>query len=866
MKRLVSLALILCLIPFAGLPAGAAADRIFTDIPEESERVTAELLARLGIVSGTGGTNFSPNGIFSRAELAVIGVRLCGVFDVAVYGGTVRFPDVRANHWAHRWVNAANDASISPNGQPVMSGSTDGNFRPSDPMLYGHLITVLVKLLGYDDGDVGLNWPHSYIAKAGSLGLNGDMTFTAGQELKRGEASRIVVNFLFADVKGEKASYAESRLGLSVETEFNGGRLATVLRGRNNEILAVLPDPSVTSRTVTVRRAQTRALELTNGTSVGIPSDARVWSWDGIESAFSPNTEFIRGEEVTLLSRGGAVQHILRHRSVRVSPLRLRPVGNSIAAVDENGTEYILVQPINPSMAGRTGLLRLNEDGDAEGFFESDEYTYQSVTVSGMPQLGGFNAEGKFISVPAATPVWGDDAGTWGTGIDPMMLNIRPGETLLLAYDSTDRLSYIARSVSRFYAEEHQLHIIDKQPAKGSNPLASVFGGAAVGAALYKNGFFAQPDMLEQWDVLMYYPESGVVEVNSRHISGYYNLRGLNKIEVMGAELELLPEAFSKASSTGNRNRNLFLLTHDGRVADIRNELTYTSVGLVSAGGVVSDGGLTLAGEVSSLRNGAVGHFHGMMAGRISFEPFDLTGAGRGELDVEAGTLGTARLAPWCVFYDQMRDRGHAVRVSKNDIPSGKHPANKISYAQVSPSGYVTAIVLNDVTGDAYDYGFFAVKRLYDSMFNCVCPPCTCAALCICPPCKCQAVQVFVSSEVGVAPDESEEAGQWFSSVVPSPAQKTVVGITLGNERGGFGTVVVGIAECKKHTGLTRLDFNSDGTITIEGTNVPIAADVQVFVRNMGVLPINTARAHCRSFEVYTDHHGNKVRVIVGIL
>ena len=99
-KRFISLCLTLAL---TAATAGAA----FSDISSGSLQQTASVLGSLGIMQGTGNNRFEPNRPLTRAEFCKLAVTAMGIDDASPYASYTIFPDVRASHWAARYVNAA---------------------------------------------------------------------------------------------------------------------------------------------------------------------------------------------------------------------------------------------------------------------------------------------------------------------------------------------------------------------------------------------------------------------------------------------------------------------------------------------------------------------------------------------------------------------------------------------------------------------------------------------------------------------------------------------------------------------------------------------------------------------------------------
>ncbi len=62
--------------------------------------------------------------------------------------------------------------------QGYVKGDPEGSFRPDDRITQSEVITVLLRILGYNDNLPG-DWPSDYIAKAANLGVLDNITFNS---------------------------------------------------------------------------------------------------------------------------------------------------------------------------------------------------------------------------------------------------------------------------------------------------------------------------------------------------------------------------------------------------------------------------------------------------------------------------------------------------------------------------------------------------------------------------------------------------------------------------------------------------------------------------------------------------------------
>lgn len=188
-KRFISLCLTLAL---TAAPAGAA----FSDISSGSLQQTASILGSLGIMQGTGNNRFEPNRPLTRAEFCKLAVTAMGIDDASPYASYTIFPDVRASHWAARYVNAAlRHPDFKDN--YIIRGYADGTFGPDRQLTYGEVCTMLLRMLGYKGSDIGPFWPADYIAQANALGLTRGISIKdAKTPVTRADAATMLLNTL----------------------------------------------------------------------------------------------------------------------------------------------------------------------------------------------------------------------------------------------------------------------------------------------------------------------------------------------------------------------------------------------------------------------------------------------------------------------------------------------------------------------------------------------------------------------------------------------------------------------------------------------------------------------------------------------
>lgn len=118
-----------------------------------------------GFLNGYEDGTIRPNGEITRAEFAKI---ICMMTNNESLGNALmntssQFKDVTAGAWYTGWINGATAAGY-------FNGYTDGTFKPNAPITDAEVVTVLLRLAGYNDSLPGA-WPFNYIVKANQLEL-----------------------------------------------------------------------------------------------------------------------------------------------------------------------------------------------------------------------------------------------------------------------------------------------------------------------------------------------------------------------------------------------------------------------------------------------------------------------------------------------------------------------------------------------------------------------------------------------------------------------------------------------------------------------------------------------------------------------
>lgn len=356
LKRLTAALLTAALaLSLAVLPSAAALGS-FLDVTDPNAAVNADILRLMGVVSGTGGNMFNPNGTLTRAQFCTMAVNFLQKGEEAPrYATRTIFSDVKSGHWARSYINlAASDPDLfikegeDSKAVPLVSGVGDGRFLPDSEISLAEAATILLRALGYTGREAGAVWPQGYMDLAKSVGLLDGLDLSARASITRAQAAQLFVNALSCKTQDGKVYYTtigqvadeEKTIILAVNVESDDGTSSGAIRttsnknseaylpahgdgnvaalqGRrghlvldeNQEIVAFVPDKSTATTIVLNGDAQPGYVKSGNGQQYTISGSALVYaSGDGTGKNYSEAyTTLYSGSQITMYSEKGKI-------------------------------------------------------------------------------------------------------------------------------------------------------------------------------------------------------------------------------------------------------------------------------------------------------------------------------------------------------------------------------------------------------------------------------------------------------------------------------------------------------------------------------------------------------------------------------
>ncbi len=157
------------------------------------------LLPNVTLANGVRGPE-NPDNNISRAEMATVAVRLLGLEDLKdYYDEKGNFKDVKG--WALPYINIASE-------EKVMTGRSKDIFDPNGKLTYVEVLTVLLRILGYEDGVDFKNYPTEPYNLALEIGL-GNVYIKHNHVVTRKEVSDTVDRALELNMKESETSLSE---------------------------------------------------------------------------------------------------------------------------------------------------------------------------------------------------------------------------------------------------------------------------------------------------------------------------------------------------------------------------------------------------------------------------------------------------------------------------------------------------------------------------------------------------------------------------------------------------------------------------------------------------------------------------------
>lgn len=538
----------------------------------------------------------------------------------------------------------------------------------------------------------------------------------------------------------------------------------------------------------------------------------------------------------------------------------------------------------NPvSLQGRRGQLVLNDRKEIVTFLP-DNSTRITAVLDGKAGSGSFKGEdGKRYTVDGNTPVYVADA------------KENSGYKDSVSYETAHK-DMVSGTQVTMYAENGKIvTLFAATPGVNISTDAVVIRGNASAATFHqltggRDDFTIRRGRetirlgdLKDYDVVTYDKSANALIVSDLRLSCVYGAaapspKDVEKITLKvgepgseaKTEFDVLESAWNTTNDFKPGDSVVLLLTADGKVAGMaspNSKVRSNAVGEISGDGVKifrPDGGiLELKGTPS---NTDLTGLVTVSANKttLSVSRFSSSRA-PGDYQASDAKLGDLRVASDVRVYERANSNAMA-EVDVKELPAAPIPAGKIAAYRQNSSGIVDFIVLEAVTGNAYEYGMMVSKSTttpgyIDETTKDEIPP------------KTTITWKLTRGTLGI---------EFVESVGYSGKSGDMVGVIAGNPRGDAGSNEKTLAAIIKLTEVKNVkssDFftSQDGQyVTTGGQTYRVASDVECCHSDGGSRPtsvswltgetgeerLNAIRAYSDDLTIYVDPVGRQVRII----
>ncbi|MGE4277833.1 MAG: S-layer homology domain-containing protein [Lawsonibacter sp.] len=395
------------------------------------------------------------------------------------------------------------------------------------------------------------------------------------------------------------------------------------------------------------------------------------------------------------------------------------------------------------------------DDGSAEGAVRTSDGTYlpksEDVKATALQGLRGAlvtNDKQEIVtfvpddSVATTIILSGNAQPTYVKGTNGTQYTISSSTTVYTA-DKTEGDSYVSAysslqsgsQITMFSERGKVVAVYAGGSMATSDAGAVVVTGSANAATFYKltggaTNFTIQKNRqtislsnIKPYDVVTYDSLSNTLIVSDLRLTCVLedaspSSKAPETVTTLGKTFDVLESAWDTAQDFSVGSQVSLLLTADGKVAGMATPASgtrSTAIGMVSDGGaevfLPNGGTLSLKGTVSNADKMAdqLVTISSGAKGKISASSLSSKTAS-GVFDVDGMKLSGYTVTAGVKVYEQVKD-GAMVQVLLSSLGSGDIPGEQVATYHLNTSNMVDYIVLNDVTGDAYEYGMIVEEK-----------------------------------------------------------------------------------------------------------------------------------------------------------
>jgi len=307
------------------LANGTAYTYAASDSTSDADTATM-LLASMGVISADSSGSYNLSKTVTRAEFAKMIVMASSYKDlVQTTSYSSPYKDVPAKNWAAPYVRIAVSKGL-------MSGYSDGTFRPNSSITLEQAVNSALKLLGYSQSDFVGAFPYAQMNVYSNNGLSENIVGGIGTLTTKGDAANLIYNLMGTTLKDGSETYAESlgyTLNDSGEVDYAGVISSNMNGPYTVKSSSWASELGMTASSLTVYK---------NGSVVTV---SEVENYDILYYSQSKGTVWVYDDRVT-----GVYE-------------KASPSQNAVTSVTVSGTEYQLESSAAFSALSSTGTLKI---------------------------------------------------------------------------------------------------------------------------------------------------------------------------------------------------------------------------------------------------------------------------------------------------------------------------------------------------------------------------------------------------------------------------------------------------------------------------------------------------------------------------
>ena len=503
---------------------------------------------------------------------------------------------------------------------------------------------------------------------------------------------------------------------------------------------------------------------------------------------------------------------------------------------------------LDESMIGMRGTLYYSKQntGSVIAILPEAGTRTESYKVSSVEADKIETSEGVTIKPSNETMVYlNGSVGKFGEN----WFNLLPNDEITLHYDSIGNITLIRTSARKISGNSFVYGTESDRPIPE-------------GYKIVKNGYQIAREKLKQYDVITLEADTKTAKVSDTKLTGIYenaqpSYQNPSKITILGKEFNIPQNVASYFKTLGQSSKITVLLDSYGSIvaAYPASKVNATMVGTLQMGKdsqlqVKLLNGITISGTVSDESKNLIGQLVYVTqnkAGVLNVSKWSTGFKENGNWRIAENRIGNRVVSPNVTVWEQISENSPVTEVKVKNLPFDEIKQSDIRKTIVDNAGTIIGIILKDVSGDAWNYGFGQLIVGETTEDNTV-PP--------------------LSAELRFYDYNSnaEKTLKYNLKYRPDGLNGQIIGLPKNaennTEKQALDTITLkNIANVK----LTDFD-GSEGVRTASGY-YKISDEVQVYVTGLNkFITLNQAKADYTNFTLYaerTANEGGKIRVIV---